>query len=120
MCTPKNARITTNTDAISARSGSTRPRAGFYMSTLAPSAVSAAEAASSPEDLISSGPAAGDSEGTGTAKEANADADRRWINDMKAGQKVIGYVADTTRFAAFVEVGVVRRGAKVIGKGDVV
>ena len=32
---------------------------------------------------------------------------------MKAGQKVIGYVSDTTDFAAFVDVGVVRRGSKV-------
>ena len=34
---------------------------------------------------------------------------------MKAGQKVIGYVSDTTDFAAFVDVGVVRQGAKVGG-----
>ncbi|CAN0480068.1 unnamed protein product [Laminaria digitata] len=34
---------------------------------------------------------------------------------MKAGQKVIGYVSDTTDFAAFVDVGVVRKGSKVRG-----
>lgn len=38
---------------------------------------------------------------------------QRWINEVKAGDKIIGYVKDTTNFAAFVDVGVVRRGAKV-------
>lgn len=40
----------------------------------------------------------------------------RWINDIKTGDKVIGYVADTTNFAAFVDVGVVRKGSQVSGK----
>lgn len=48
------------------------------------------------------------------AKETPAvGAGRRWIKEMKAGDKVIGYVADTTKFAAFVDCSVVRRGAKV-------
>lgn len=38
---------------------------------------------------------------------------RRWIQDIKSGDKIIGYVRDTTNFAAFVDIGVVRRGAKV-------
>lgn len=42
-----------------------------------------------------------------------ARSDRRWIRDVKTGDKVIGYVADTTGFAAFVDVGVVRHGSKV-------
>ncbi|CAM9763746.1 unnamed protein product [Pylaiella littoralis] len=46
------------------------------------------------------------------AKDAAADAGRRWINEMKAGDKVIGYVAGTTKFAAFVDCSVVRRAAK--------
>lgn len=37
---------------------------------------------------------------------------RRWIQDIKSGEKIIGYVRDTTNFAAFVDIGVVRRGAK--------
>lgn len=44
---------------------------------------------------------------------AATEAGRRWIKEMKAGDKVIGYVADTTKFAAFVDCSVVRRGAKV-------
>lgn len=43
----------------------------------------------------------------------DARSDRRWIHDVKTGDKVIGYVADTTGFAAFVDVGVVRHGSKV-------
>eukprot|EP00752_Nemacystus_decipiens_P003968 g3634.t1 len=43
---------------------------------------------------------------------AATEAGRRWIKEMKAGDKVIGYVADTTKFAAFVDCSVVRRGAK--------
>lgn len=42
-----------------------------------------------------------------------ARTNRRWIHDVKTGDKVIGYVADTTGFAAFVDVGVVRHGSKV-------
>lgn len=41
------------------------------------------------------------------------DSARRWIKEVKSGDKVIGYVTDTTRFAAFVDVGVVRKGSKV-------
>lgn len=40
----------------------------------------------------------------------------RLIDDVKTGDKVIGYVADTTKFAAFVDVGVVRKGSQVRGK----
>lgn len=46
-------------------------------------------------------------------KEDDNPQGRRWINEVKTGDKVIGYVADTTNFAAFVDVGVVRRGAQV-------
>ena len=42
-----------------------------------------------------------------------AGKEKRWIKDTKAGDKVIGYVAETTKFAAFVDVGVVRHGSKV-------
>lgn len=49
----------------------------------------------------------------GGTKDAAKEAGRRWIKEMKAGDKVIGYVADTTKFAAFVDCSVVRRGAKV-------
>ncbi|CAM9715687.1 unnamed protein product [Scytosiphon promiscuus] len=48
----------------------------------------------------------------GGTKDAAKEAGRRWIKEMKAGDKVIGYVADTTKFAAFVDCSVVRRGAK--------
>lgn len=48
-----------------------------------------------------------------TAETGN---NRRWINDVKSGDKIIGYVKDTTNFAAFVDVGVVRRGTKVSPK----
>lgn len=44
---------------------------------------------------------------------AAAKAGRRWIKELKTGDKVIGYVADTTNFAAFVDCNVVRQGAKV-------
>lgn len=55
---------------------------------------------------------------TPTAKgNAAADTGRRWIKEMKAGDKVIGYVADTTKFAAFVDCSVVRQGAKVCTSG---
>lgn len=44
---------------------------------------------------------------------AAAKAGRRWIKELKTGDKVIGYVADTTNFAAFVDCSVVRQGSKV-------
>lgn len=50
---------------------------------------------------------------TAKVKEADNPQGRRWINEVKTGDKVIGYVADTTNFAAFVDVGVVRRGTQV-------
>ncbi|CAN0042952.1 unnamed protein product [Ectocarpus sp. 12 AP-2014] len=43
---------------------------------------------------------------------AAAKAGRRWIKELKTGDKVIGYVADTTKFAAFVDCSVVRQGSK--------
>lgn len=59
-------------------------------------------------------PAPNTAEAAADAKDtAAAGAGRRWIKEMKAGDKVIGYVADTTKFAAFVDCSVVRRGAKV-------
>lgn len=53
----------------------------------------------------------------GSVKEEHSDPEmeKRWIKEVKAGMKLIGYVENTTQFAAFVEVGVVRRGAKVGG-----
>lgn len=66
------------------------------------------EAGSSPPTITST------ASDTSSAKgSAATEAGRRWIKEMKAGDKVIGYVADTTKFAAFVDCSVVRRGAKV-------
>lgn len=45
--------------------------------------------------------------------EGGGTSERRWINDVKSGDKVIGYVTDTASFAAFVDVGVVRKGSQV-------
>lgn len=48
-----------------------------------------------------------------TGGAAAAKAGRRWIKELKTGDKVIGYVAETTKFAAFVDCSVVRQGSKV-------
>lgn len=100
-----------------------QPRVGeFCMSTIAAPSLSAVAASAG---VSSSSPAASgsskDEAGAGETKAGDAsntseETEQRWIKDMKAGQKVIGYVADTTNFAAFVDVGVVRQGAKVCGR----
>lgn len=90
------------------------------MSTIAAPSLSAVAASA---DVSSSSPAssgnskdeAGETK-AGDASNASEETGQRWIKDMKAGQKVIGYVADTTNFAAFVDVGVVRQGTKVCGR----
>lgn len=79
------------------------------MSTLSPPLAAAVETASAAAGGSSTAPSSGE----GEERDADADVERRWIKDMKAGQKVIGYVSDTTDFAAFVDVGVVRHGSKV-------
>lgn len=68
------------------------------------------EAGASSPTVIST---ASDTASSATTESAATEAGRRWIKEMKAGDKVIGYVADTTNFAAFVDCSVVRRGAKV-------
>lgn len=86
---------------------------------LASSAVVAAaaevinEAGDGPAGASSPTVASTASDATGAQGNTATDAGRRWIKEMKAGDKVIGYVADTTKFAAFVDCSVVRRGAKV-------
>lgn len=99
-----------------------QPRVGeFCMSTIAASSLSAVAtinsagvSSSSAASSDSSKDEAGDTKPE-DASNASEETGQRWIKDMKAGQKVIGYVADTTNFAAFVDVGVVRQGAKVCG-----
>ncbi|CAN0128831.1 unnamed protein product [Ectocarpus sp. 6 AP-2014] len=59
----------------------------------------------------------GNTDGATEKKQRNsggaaAKAGRRWIKELKTGDKVIGYVADTTNFAAFVDCSVVRQGSK--------
>lgn len=85
------------------------------MSTLSPPLAAEVETASAAAGGSSTAP----SSGSGEERDADADTERRWIKDMKAGQKVIGYVSDTTDFAAFVDVGVVRHGSKVRGNSRV-
>lgn len=80
------------------------------MSTLTPPLAAAVETT-----LAGGGSSTAPPSGEGEERDAATDNERRWIKDMKAGQKVIGYVSDTTDFAAFVDVGVVRQGAKVGG-----
>ncbi|CAM9248121.1 unnamed protein product [Ectocarpus fasciculatus] len=80
--------------------------------------------ATSRSNVAAAAAAAGSTPGTNTSggatdkkKQRNtggaaAKAGRRWIKELKTGDKVIGYVADTTNFAAFVDCSVVRQGAK--------
>lgn len=86
---------------------SMRPRANLCMSTVTPPLAASATGG------VPSTSSAASEETTGGNAGADASTGRRWIKDMKAGEKVIGYVTDTTTFAAFVEVGVVRQGSKV-------
>lgn len=99
---------------------------GTMMSTerdlASPAVVAAAAEVTEPGDEAgaSSPTVISTSSDTSSAKgSAATEAGRRWINEMKAGDKVIGYVADTTKFAAFVDCSVVRRGAKVCRRRDV-
>lgn len=104
VCVPQSGR----SSGGGSRGSCTRPRADSCLSALSPSVAAEVEAACA-SGGVSSSPSADAAEETG----ADADTGRRWIKDMKAGQKVIGYVSDTTKFAAFVDVGVVRHGTKV-------